>query len=69
MEKPTIMHTKAVKQILRYLKRTIDFGLVYVQGGGTGMFVGYSDSDHGVDLVERRSTGGTPLYLNENLIT
>jgi hypothetical protein len=28
MEKSTVMHAKAVKQILRYLKGTIDLGLV-----------------------------------------
>jgi hypothetical protein len=30
MEKLTVMHAKAVKQILRYLKGIIDLGLVYV---------------------------------------
>jgi hypothetical protein len=69
MEKPTMMHAKAVKQILRYLKGTIDLGLVYVQGGEADKLVGYSDSDHGADTVERRSTGGMAFYLNENLIT
>jgi len=31
MEKPTLMHQRAVKQILRYLKGTVDYGLVYTQ--------------------------------------
>ena len=47
MEKPTVMHAKVVKQILRYLKGTVDFGLVYVQGGSADKLIGYSDSDHG----------------------
>jgi hypothetical protein len=69
MEKPTVMHAKAVKQILRYLKGTVDLGLVYVQGGSADKLIGYSDSDHGADTVERRSTGGMAFYLNENLVT
>ena len=54
---------------MRYLKGTIDLGLVYVQGGGIGEIVRYTDSDLRADLVERRSTGGMAFYLNENLIT
>ena len=69
MERPTVMHAKAVKQILRYLRGTINLGLVYVQGGCADKLVGYSDSDHGADAVERRSTGGMAFYLNENLVT
>jgi hypothetical protein len=37
MEKPTVIHAGAVKQIMRYLKGTTEYGLVYVQGGGTGV--------------------------------
>ena len=33
MEKPTVLHLKAVKQILRYLKGTTELGLVYTQEG------------------------------------
>ena len=69
MERPTVMHLKVVKQIMRYLHGTINFGLVYVQSGHAGDLVGYTDSDHGSDLVKRRSTGGMAFYLNENLIT
>ena len=69
MENPAVMHIAVVKQIFRYLKVTLEFGLVYIQGGGTGLLVGYTDSDHGADQVERRSTGGMAFYLGENLIS
>ena len=64
-----MMHAKTVKQILRYLKGTVNLGLVYVQGGSADKLEGYTDSDQGGDAVERRSTGGMAFYLNENLIT
>lgn len=69
MEKPTVVHVRAVKQILRYLHGTLEMGLVYVQSGNAGQLVGYTDSDHGSDAVHRRSTGGMAFYLGENLIT
>jgi hypothetical protein len=55
MEKPTVLHLKAVKQILRYLKGTTELGLVYTQEGKEEMLTGYSDSDHGGDVVGRRA--------------
>jgi hypothetical protein len=69
MEKPTVKHQRAVKHILRYLKGTIDLGLVYTQEGKEETIIGYSDSDLGGDLVGRRSTGGMAFYLNDSLIT
>jgi len=47
----------------------LNLGLVYVQGGSAGQLVGYTDSDHGSDVMQRRSTGGMAFYLGENLIT
>jgi len=69
MEKPTVKHRNAVKQIMRYLKGTLEFGLVYTQTKSEEVLVGYSDSDVGGDLVGRRSTGGMSFYLNEGLVT
>jgi hypothetical protein len=69
MERPTLMHQRAVKQILRYLKGTVEYGLVYTQEGKQEVLVAYSDSDHAGDVVGRRSTGGMAFYLNESLIT
>ena len=69
MEKPTVLHLKVVKQIFRYLKGTINFGLVYTQEGKDETLSGYSDSDLALDVVARKSTGGMVFYLNDNLVS
>ncbi|XP_074346193.1 secreted RxLR effector protein 161-like [Apium graveolens] len=68
MEKPTVMHQLAAKRILRYVKGTMNFGLVYT-GGGIESLTGYSDSDLAGHVDDRRSTGGMVFYLNEGLVT
>ncbi|KAG6537703.1 hypothetical protein ZIOFF_002798 [Zingiber officinale] len=69
MERPTIMHHRVVKQILRYLKGTIYFGLVYIKGPQEIGIFGYSDSDLAGDLDGRKSTSGMTLYFNESLVS
>jgi hypothetical protein len=69
MEKPTVKHLNAVKQIMRYLKGTLNYGLMYTQEMKPELLVGYTDSDSGGDVVGRRSTGGMTFYLNDALIT
>lgn len=69
MEKPTILHKNAVKRILRYVKGMLHFGLVYSKKSGNNVLTGYSDSDLGGQIDDRRSIGGMSFYLNENLIT
>jgi hypothetical protein len=69
IEKPIVKHQKVVMHILRYLKGTVDLGLVYTQEGKEETIIGYSDSDLGEDIVGRRSTSGTAYYLNESMIT
>lgn len=32
MEKPTVLHMGAARRILRYIRKTIDYGLVYSKG-------------------------------------
>ncbi|XP_051115798.1 uncharacterized mitochondrial protein AtMg00810-like [Andrographis paniculata] len=56
MERPTTMHQKAVKQILRYLKGTIQHGLIYQKDGVGEIIIGYSDSDMAGDPDTRKST-------------
>ena len=68
MERPTVMHHKAVKQTLRYLKGTMHYGLVYGRGGGAKVITGFTDSDMAGDMDDRKSTSGMAFYVNECLV-
>lgn len=69
MDRPTQLHQGAVKRILRYVKGTIDFGLVYSQDSDNEVLIGYSDSDLAGNVEDRKSTGAMVFYLNKSLIT
>ena len=69
MEMPTVMHLKTVKQIMRYVKGSLEYGLVYTKGGNPEVLDGYSDSDLAADLVGRRRTAGMAFYFNGCLVT
>ena len=59
MHDPGKGHWQAVKWILRYIKNTVDIGLVFEQDKSLGScVVGYCDSDYAGDLDKRRSTTG-----------
>ncbi len=55
--KPTKAHWTALKRVLRYLKGTIHYGILYAQNEST-ICVGYSDSDWAGDVNDRKSTSG-----------
>lgn len=69
MERLTILHQNAAKRILRYVKGTLDFGLVYTSKSGNSLITGFSDSDLRGNVEDRKSTGGMVFYLNEILVT
>ena len=70
MEAPTMVHMEAVKQILRYVKGTIDIGCHYVKAKQVeNRLIGYSDSDLDGDIDDRKSTTGTLFFLYGNPIT
>ena len=68
MENPTTEHMSAVKRILRYVKGTLDLGLVYKKNEAGIKLVGYSDSDYAGDPDDRKSTTGMAFFLGNNLI-
>ena len=68
MERPTILHQKVVKHILRYVKGTVHYGLVYPRRSSEMVITGYSDSDLAGDMDDRKSTRGMVFYLNDSLI-
>ena len=62
-------HWKAVKWVLRYLKDTQWYGLVYGKSAGNdARLCGYVDSDFAGDLDRRRSLTGYLFFLDGCLI-
>ncbi|XP_067950238.1 uncharacterized protein [Watersipora subatra] len=64
LEKPTYVHITAAKRVWCYLKTTKSYTLTFKPSDPT--LVGYSDSDWGEDLNERRSTTGYVFTLGSS---
>ena len=62
MNEPKQAHLQAAKQILRYLKGTIDFAL-HLTSQNHEEFLTFADADWGRDLDTRRSTSGIVYKL------
>ncbi|KAH9723150.1 retrovirus-related pol polyprotein from transposon RE2 [Citrus sinensis] len=58
----------ACKRILRYLKATEDYGLLFKPGGGV-VLTAYTDADWACDVDDRKSVGAYCVYLGQNLIS
>ena len=65
---PTTQHWTAVKRIMRYLRGTTGLGLVYTPQDNNNC-VGFSDSDWGGDLDDRKSTSGYIFKIGGNTVT
>ncbi|KAL5816417.1 hypothetical protein ACOSQ3_024795 [Xanthoceras sorbifolium] len=68
METPDQSHLNAAKRILRYIKGTINDGMLYTKCEDC-RFTGYSDSDWGRDLDERKSTTGFTFFMGDTVFT
>ena len=56
---PGVFQWHALREILRYLAGTVDYGLrYYATSTGPSEIVGYSDSDWAGDKSDRKSTSG-----------
>lgn len=65
---PTNKHWKALKRVLRYLRGTYDYGILYTKNGD-GQLVGYSDADFAGDLNHRKSTSGYVFLVNGGAVS
>lgn len=68
MESPTTTHMTAAKRILRYVKGTSDYGLCYSSSSDFKL-IGYSDSDWGGDIDDRKSTSGFVFFMGVTAFT
>lgn len=67
---PDSSHFNAAKRVLRYLKGTEKFCLVF-KGSQTSKFTlhGFTDADWAADTNDRKSIGGYCFYLNDSLVS
>ena len=61
---PKELHLQATKSVLRYLKGTIDLGILY-RKRGNGELIAYTDSDYAGDIGDRKSTSGYVFLLSD----
>lgn len=69
MERPTEMHFAAAKRILRYLKGSLQYGILYRKGELSCELEGWSDSDYAGDVDDRKSTSGYVYRLGSGAIS
>ena len=68
MSNPSETHWTGIKRILRYLRGTTSYGLVY-DGKDCGELYGFSDADWAGDVNTRRSTSGYVFRFGNSSIT
>ncbi|WVZ04379.1 hypothetical protein V8G54_025185 [Vigna mungo] len=66
MINPKKSHMTAAKRMMRYIKGTKDFGILFQQGQKREelKLVGYSDADFGGDEDDRKSTSGSIFFIH-----
>lgn len=68
MHAPTDVRVVALKRILRYLRETVNYGLVFRPSARLSL-VGYADANWSLDLDDRRSTTGYCIYFGGNSVS
>jgi hypothetical protein len=72
MQSPTHTHLNLARRILKYLKGSADYGLVYGNSkvdGNTIKLTAYCDADWAGNKEDRKSTTGYCVFMNGNLIS
>ena len=68
MERPKEAHWKAAKRILRYVKGTKRFGILYTFSESSDL-VGYTDSDWDGSVDDQKSTSGYLFHMGSGAIS
>jgi hypothetical protein len=70
MQEPRELHWRFVKQLLRYVKTTSNYGLVYKQSAPNKLnLTGYTDSDFAGCVEDRKSTSGYAFKYGNCLVS
>jgi hypothetical protein len=69
MSNPGVEHWKGVKRVLRYVRGTLDYGLMYSADDTSTTLTGYTDADWAGDLSTRRSTTGYVFQIQGSTVS
>ena len=69
MTKPIELHWRCLKRLLRYLKSTMNYNLIYAKDSDNSNLVGFSDYDYASNLEDRKSTSGYLFKYGECVIS
>ena len=69
MSRPSNEHWKGAKRVLRYIKGTINCGLVFDGKSTRCSLIGYSDADWANDVDTRKSTSGYVFQINGSTVS
>ena len=69
LSRPSNEHWKGAKRVLRYIKGTINYGLIFDGRSTRCSLIGYSDADWANDVDTRRSTSGYVFQINGSTIS
>ncbi|PNX55109.1 copia-type polyprotein [Trifolium pratense] len=69
MDRPTKIHKAALKRIMRYVKGTIGYGVLYKKTSDELQLSAWTDSDYAGDLDDRKSTSGYLFMLGSGAIS
>ena len=68
MQKPRKPHLEAARRVLRYIKYTMSYGVMFKKDTSCRL-QGYCDADYAGDVDTRRSTTGYVFMLGSNPIS
>lgn len=68
VEKPTVVHERAGKRILKYIKKHLNFGILFFSSSTRELSV-YTDADYAGDIDTRRSTSGSAFIYSGGIIS
>lgn len=68
MSKPTELHLQIAKRALRYLKGTVNYGILYKKGGEEELLA-FTDSDYAGDVDDRKSTSGYVFLMSSGAVS
>ncbi len=69
MTRPSKEHWFGAKRVLRYIKGTVNYSLVFEGKSPRCSLIGYSDADWANDTVTRRSTSGYVFQINGSTVS